>query len=231
MEFSENLKKIRKSSGYTAKELAKVLELPYTTYIAYENQGREPKFDTLMRIAYILHVSIDELLGYTPDAPDELGRAINLCQSLGFTVNVSKNQDRNVSITSSIRDYFPISEKAFVESVHKALEDPDYLAMKKMSLRTTLGKYFLDAWRKTWNIENGGSYLLTKEQQAKIKPILKAYVQELKKHPNSEAYIEYFGAPGEVYEKFLAEHPDSEECKEYYGDNGDDNEDNKNNNE
>ena len=82
MEFSKNLKRIRKSSGYTAKELAQKLELPYTTYVAYENQGREPKFDTLMKIADILHVSVDELLGYEVNDHginfNEFGKALEI---------------------------------------------------------------------------------------------------------------------------------------------------------
>ncbi|WP_370850990.1 helix-turn-helix domain-containing protein [Megasphaera sp.] len=86
MKFSENLKQIRKKAGYTAKELAQKIELPYTTYAAYENQGREPKFETLIKIADALHVSIDELLGRSIDAPDELEKAVTLCQSIGLKV-------------------------------------------------------------------------------------------------------------------------------------------------
>ena len=86
MKFSKNLKRFRKNAGYTAKELAQKLELPYTTYAAYENQDREPKFDTLMKIAAALHVSIDELIGYTLNTPDDLKNAIDTFRQYGFTV-------------------------------------------------------------------------------------------------------------------------------------------------
>ena len=65
--FSDNLRKQREKAGYTAKEFAALLELPYTTYAGYENQGREPKFETLCKIASILHITVDELLGYVYD--------------------------------------------------------------------------------------------------------------------------------------------------------------------
>lgn len=78
MSFNENLKEYRERSGYTAKEFAKIIDLPYTTYISYENQGREPKYDVLIKIAAALHVSIDDLLGYDPDQPDEEIKYFNL---------------------------------------------------------------------------------------------------------------------------------------------------------
>ena len=64
MSFQENLKYYREKAGYkTAKELADILNLPYNTYAGYESKGREPKYQMLCKIADLLHVSTDELLG------------------------------------------------------------------------------------------------------------------------------------------------------------------------
>lgn len=64
MSFQENLKYYREKSGYkTAKDFADVLNIPYTSYIAYENKGREPKYEMLCKIADLLEVSTDDLLG------------------------------------------------------------------------------------------------------------------------------------------------------------------------
>lgn len=64
MAFQENLRYYREKAGYKqAKEFAKVLGITYTTYVGYENKGREPKYDTLCKIADLLNVSTDELLG------------------------------------------------------------------------------------------------------------------------------------------------------------------------
>lgn len=64
MSFQENLKYYREKSGYkTAKEFANTLGIPPNTYVGYEVRGREPKFDTLCKIADLLEVSTDDLLG------------------------------------------------------------------------------------------------------------------------------------------------------------------------
>jgi transcriptional regulator with XRE-family HTH domain len=71
MTFAERLREVRKSKGMTAKDMASKLNINYTTYANYENQGREPKYDLLCKIAAVLHVSIDELLGYTAEEADD----------------------------------------------------------------------------------------------------------------------------------------------------------------
>lgn len=87
MNFKSNLKKYREIAGYTqAKDFAEKIGVPYQTYMGYENRGREPKFDTLMKIAAALHVSIDELIGYTLNTPDDLRNAIDTFRQYGFTV-------------------------------------------------------------------------------------------------------------------------------------------------
>lgn len=64
MSFQENLKYYREKAGYkTAKEFANTLGIPPNTYVGYEVRGREPKFDTLCKIADLLEVSTDDLLG------------------------------------------------------------------------------------------------------------------------------------------------------------------------
>ncbi len=66
MALSDNLRRYREMAGITAKDFAALLGIKYTTYMAYENEGREPKQEALCKIAAALHVSIDDLLGYKP---------------------------------------------------------------------------------------------------------------------------------------------------------------------
>lgn len=87
MTFQDNLKKYREMAGYTqAKEFAEKIGVPYQTYMGYENRGREPKFDTLKKIANALHVSIDELLGYMPEPA-----TIAHLEATGFSVEKKSN--------------------------------------------------------------------------------------------------------------------------------------------
>ena len=67
MGFKENLKQYREGLGITAKDFARLVGVRYTTYVNYENVGTEPKYETLIKIATALHVSIDDLLDYKPD--------------------------------------------------------------------------------------------------------------------------------------------------------------------
>lgn len=71
MEFKDNLRLYREKRGYSSVELATILQVPYTTYKGYENQGREPKYETLIKIADVLDISLDDLLGRTPKNEDE----------------------------------------------------------------------------------------------------------------------------------------------------------------
>lgn len=64
MGFKENLRRYREKAGYKqAKEFAEKLGIPYSTYAGYEIKDREPKYELLCKIADLLDVSLDELLG------------------------------------------------------------------------------------------------------------------------------------------------------------------------
>lgn len=64
MSFQENLKHYREKAGYkSAKEFANTLGIPPNTYVGYEVRGREPKYEMLCKIADLLQVSTDDLLG------------------------------------------------------------------------------------------------------------------------------------------------------------------------
>ena len=65
MLFQERLRKHRTEAGYkSAKDFAMELGIPYSSYMAYENKKREPKYDVLMKMADKLGVTMDEILGY-----------------------------------------------------------------------------------------------------------------------------------------------------------------------
>ena len=63
--FSERLKNLRKKAGLTQQELAEQLNLAVRSYQRYEavNGFCDPPISTLVKLADILDVSIDYLLG------------------------------------------------------------------------------------------------------------------------------------------------------------------------
>ena len=86
MNFSENLKKYREAAGYkTAKDFAAALGIGYTTYVGYENKGREPNYETLCAIAQKLGVSVDELVGNEP--PPTIERYMSIARAAGYEVH------------------------------------------------------------------------------------------------------------------------------------------------
>ena len=84
MSFGERLKQLRINMNYTGKAFSELINVPYQTYMGYENKGVEANYDTLCRIATALHVSIDDLLGHT--APGEHERLIEYARSCGLEV-------------------------------------------------------------------------------------------------------------------------------------------------
>lgn len=64
------LRELREKRGLSMKDVAKALEIPYTTYVNYEKGTREPNIEALFRLADFFGVSIDTLLGhYPPNEP------------------------------------------------------------------------------------------------------------------------------------------------------------------
>ena len=63
--LSIRLKACRKARGYTQIELATYSDITEKTYQNYELMAREPKLEILIRIAEVLEVSLDYLVGRT----------------------------------------------------------------------------------------------------------------------------------------------------------------------
>ena len=61
--FPKRLNAIRKRKGFTALQMANMLNIVIRSYRSYESGDRCPSLDVLVKIADILDVSIDYLLG------------------------------------------------------------------------------------------------------------------------------------------------------------------------
>jgi transcriptional regulator with XRE-family HTH domain len=60
--FSENLKKLRKEAGLTQKQLSVMLKVALSTVAMWETGSRQPDYATLKRIADFFEVSFNDLL-------------------------------------------------------------------------------------------------------------------------------------------------------------------------
>ena len=61
--FNENLKEARIKSGLSQKEVSENIGVAKSTYSLYESGNREPNGNTIKKIADVLNVSADTLLG------------------------------------------------------------------------------------------------------------------------------------------------------------------------
>lgn len=114
--FNVNLKKIREKKGLTAKEVAIDLGIPYTTYLKYEGVG-EPRYDTLIKIADYLNVSIDELLGYTPNEYEKTKEFL-----ADYNIIVRENEDTTIQVIYPINKN-PLLDDDLLRSAFFATKD------------------------------------------------------------------------------------------------------------
>ncbi|MGM9626980.1 MAG: helix-turn-helix domain-containing protein [Faecousia sp.] len=59
------IKELRESKGLNMKETARLLGMPYTTYVNYEKEQREPTSEILIQLADFFETSVDYLVGRT----------------------------------------------------------------------------------------------------------------------------------------------------------------------
>lgn len=63
MEFSERLKDLRKQAGLTQVDVAEKLGISQPAYASWERGVKKPTQENLVKIAQILNVSVDYLVG------------------------------------------------------------------------------------------------------------------------------------------------------------------------
>lgn len=57
------LRELREAKGLNMREAAKLLSMPYTTYVNYEKGTREPTSEILIHLADFFETSVDYLVG------------------------------------------------------------------------------------------------------------------------------------------------------------------------
>ena len=72
MEFSERLKSLRKQAGFTQVDVASKLGISQQAYASWERGAKKPTQDNLVKIAQILNVSVDYLVGNSEEKSGDL---------------------------------------------------------------------------------------------------------------------------------------------------------------
>lgn len=63
--FDDRLKKLRIDKKLSMRQVALAIKIPYTTYVSYEKNEREPNSETLITLANFFDCSIDYLIGHS----------------------------------------------------------------------------------------------------------------------------------------------------------------------
>ena len=72
MEFAERLKTLRKQVKLTQAQIAEKLNISQQAYASWERGVKKPTQENLVKIAQILNVSVDYLVGNSEEKSDEL---------------------------------------------------------------------------------------------------------------------------------------------------------------
>lgn len=133
IKIGERMKEERKKSGMTQREMAKRLNLSFSTYSNYENNYREPPMDIIKNFCEILSLSVDDLL------------------------NHATNKDKSgyyVSFPEPSEKFYKLSEAAqfgFLETLLFLGFDPDIVFKY---YKVTFTKELLDKMHKTSSLND-----------------------------------------------------------------------------
>lgn len=143
MALRDNLKRIREQHGISGKEFAQKLGLKYSTYMTYETMNQQksrwPNEETLLKIASVLGVSVDDLLGYSVPRMDEYERIKVWLESYDYgieenmgevTVFYQDPDSDRVKFCDSTKNKFEAisfsSKESFCQAIHGALKRAEY---------------------------------------------------------------------------------------------------------
>lgn len=188
MGFQENLRHYREKAGYkSAKDFADVLGISPNTYVGYEVRGREPKYETLCKIADLLQVSTDDLLGRTTNILGNkdnyillkrLDKLLSIANEKHHTdIKIQKTDDNNIYFknnNASIPFEYTVNKKQIIKAFNKI--DIEHEEETSNILALFLSNTNIEQVIKKLqdNIIKANEIQNEKERTKKIKSILKA---------------------------------------------------------
>ena len=99
MTFAERLRKYREKAGYSQKALSEKIGLTPNAYNKIETRGTQPGPELLLKIAYVLGCSVNELVGY--EEPYTEVDIFNTLASWGIKIEKSESDSYSDSETES----------------------------------------------------------------------------------------------------------------------------------
>lgn len=154
IKIGSRIKELRKSKGFTQREMADMLNLSYSTYSNYENNHREPKIEIIEKAAEILGVTIIYLIGHDSSSKLEKdyykkqGVFVDYLYSLGYSVETpldSKEYPSNHFIGYDNRSKFKVVDaKSFKKFQEESNNYIIYLMNNLLEQSIDLDEYMND---------------------------------------------------------------------------------------
>ena len=111
MEFAERLKTLRKQVKLTQAQIAEKLDISQQAYAAWERGVKKPTQENLVKIAQILNVSVDYLVGNSENKDDDLDNI-----ELLFRMNsTGLTDDEKKVFKKELIEFMEERKKAFVK--------------------------------------------------------------------------------------------------------------------
>lgn len=123
IKVGNNIKKIRKEKNLSQKDMAKILNIPCSTYSNYENNNREPNAELLKRIASIFSINVNELLAIDLVPKNNSNTNRYLCDDIG-KVQVIENLIKLCQFTIKFNECNS-NDKSIVDSLKLAIQHND----------------------------------------------------------------------------------------------------------
>ncbi len=153
--FSENLKRIRKEKKFKQNEVAEIIGVGKSTYCQYENGQREPDVLKIIKLAQVLEVSGDTLLGIEQ----------NEISNIKSKKEISKEEIKQ-DIINNLNELNELGYQKILERIEELKEVPKY--QEKFSLN------------KTKNVKTTTRKIIVEAADGVIYDTPKEYIQEIK---------------------------------------------------
>lgn len=167
------IKQLRESKGLNMKEAARLLALPYTTYVNYEKGQREPTSEVLIQLADFFETTVDYLVGRS-DAHSQV-----TCPTSDVTTDILNHPQ--FLPTPKMKKWRVIGSAACGEPMHRELEEfafaPDNInadVVFRCEGDSMIGAHILDgdiAFVRACEVEDGQIAVVRVEDDYSLKRI------------------------------------------------------------
>ena len=143
--FARNLKELREKSDISRAEMADLLGITTAAYSFYETAKRQPGLDNLCKIAAALHVTTDELLGYSLD---EFAKCCEIVKP-DFTIKDNTSENRvGLAVKAEPQDFCPLDmdKQDFIDLVRKCATIPQEQILEKFKM-AYMQRFFKQAFK------------------------------------------------------------------------------------